>query len=322
MVKFLVSGLVNIETTLRVESFPIEYSPVRYAFGGVSESVSGVGVNVAKALKALGDEPAFLSIVGDDEGGREAIGALGGFGIETDLVLPLVAETARSVILYDDRGRRQINVDLKDIQEMRYPDDKFLDAVMRAGERPGAHADLFGSLVAILCNINFNRDLLPLAKRRGITVCSDVHVLSDPSDAYNADFMRAAEILFLSDEGLWAPPAEAARELMDKYGCRIVVVGMGARGALLLEKGRPVFMQPAILTRPVVSTIGAGDALFASFVHYHFSGYDARDSLTRASAFASWKIGARGAAEGFPDTDGVEALLAKTGTGPSTRGIG
>ncbi len=320
--KILVSGLVNIETTLRVEAFPIEYSPVRYPFGGVSSSVSGVGVNVAKALKVLGDEPSFLSIVGDDEGGREALAALAGFGIETDHVLPLMAETARSVILYDDRGRRQINVDLKDIQEMRYPHEKFLDAALRAGDRNGASSDTSDPRAAILCNINFNRDLLPLAKRRGIPVCSDVHVLGDPTDAYNADFMRAAEILFLSDEGLWAPPAEAARELMDRYGCRIIVVGMGARGALLLEKGEPVFMQPAIVTRPVISTIGAGDALFASFLHYHFSGFDARDSLTRASVFASWKIGARGAAEGFPDSDGVEALLAKTEEGTSARGIG
>ena len=313
--KFLVSGLVNIETTLRVEAFPIEYSPVRYPFGGVSESVSGVGVNVAKALKALGDEPCFLSIVGDDEGGREALDALGRVGIETDHVLPLMAETARSVILYDGAGRRQIHVDLKDIQERRYPHEKFLDA-LRISQGDARHPTAPpGTRAAILCNINFNRDLLPLAKREGIPICSDVHVLSDPDDAYNADFMKAADVLFLSDEGLWAPPAEAARELMDKYGCRIVVVGMGARGALLLEKGGNSLIQPAIITRLIVSTIGAGDALFASFVHYLFAGCGARDSLIRASAFASWKIGARGAAEGFLDADGIEALLVEAAAG-------
>jgi ribokinase len=41
----LVSGLINIETTLKVDSFPIEYSPVRYPFFGVNSAVSGVGYN-------------------------------------------------------------------------------------------------------------------------------------------------------------------------------------------------------------------------------------------------------------------------------------
>ena len=36
----LVAGLINIETTLRVEGFPIVYEPVRYPFYGVSSSVS------------------------------------------------------------------------------------------------------------------------------------------------------------------------------------------------------------------------------------------------------------------------------------------
>ncbi len=314
--RFLVSGLVNIETTLRVETFPIEYSPVRYPFGGVSASVSGVGVNVAMALRALGDEPCFLSIIGDDSGGREALDALGMAGLDTDFVLPLMAETARSVILYDETGRRQINVDLKDIQERRYPHEEFLKAIRSLSASSANGNAALGCAAAVLCNINFNRDLLPFAKGEGIPICSDVHVLSDPDDAYNADFMRASEVLFLSDEGLWAPPAEVARELMDRYGSKIVVVGMGSRGALLLERGGVPQFQQAFATRPLVSTIGAGDALFSAFVHYLFAGFGAADALARASAFASWKIGAKGAAEGFPGAKRVEAIIA--GCGPST----
>ena len=47
----LVSGLINIETTLQVEAFPIPYFPVRYPFHGIRSTVSGVGHNVAKALR-------------------------------------------------------------------------------------------------------------------------------------------------------------------------------------------------------------------------------------------------------------------------------
>ena len=51
----LVSGLINIETTVGVDGFPIDYSPVRYPFFGVRSTVSGVGLNVSKALTTSGN---------------------------------------------------------------------------------------------------------------------------------------------------------------------------------------------------------------------------------------------------------------------------
>lgn len=66
MVRILVSGLINIETTLHIDGFPIGYSPVRYPFFGVNSTVSGVGYNVAKALAVLDDSVTFLSLVGRD----------------------------------------------------------------------------------------------------------------------------------------------------------------------------------------------------------------------------------------------------------------
>ncbi|HEX7973799.1 MAG TPA: carbohydrate kinase family protein, partial [Anaerolineales bacterium] len=80
----------------------------------------------------------------------------------------------------------------------------------------------------------------------------------------------------------------------------IVVVGLGAEGALLgvREEGR-IVRQPALFTRPVVNTIGAGDALFSAFIHAYSQGGDPYQALYRASLFASYKIGETGAAEGF-----------------------
>lgn len=46
----LVAGLINIETTVQVEGFPVEYTPVRYPFFGVKTTVSGVGLNVSNVM--------------------------------------------------------------------------------------------------------------------------------------------------------------------------------------------------------------------------------------------------------------------------------
>ncbi|MGD8245050.1 MAG: PfkB family carbohydrate kinase, partial [Anaerolineae bacterium] len=83
----LVSGLVNLEVTLRVDGFPIEYTPVRYPFFGVNSTVSGVGYNVAKALITLGDAVRLLSIVGRDPAGALVRESLRSAGIRPDLVV-------------------------------------------------------------------------------------------------------------------------------------------------------------------------------------------------------------------------------------------
>jgi len=44
MNNILVSGHITIETTVKIDQFPIEYSPIDYKFFGVNSSVSGVGL--------------------------------------------------------------------------------------------------------------------------------------------------------------------------------------------------------------------------------------------------------------------------------------
>ncbi|MFN7986783.1 MAG: carbohydrate kinase family protein [Thermoanaerobaculia bacterium] len=298
MPRVLVSGLVNLETTVRIDGFPIPYFPVRYPFFGVATAVSGVGYNVVKALKALGDTPLLLSLVAPDPAGRQVREALSGNGLDLSCVLDGARETPQSVILYDADGRRQIHVDLKDVQERAYPWELFVRAL------PECDA-------AALCNVNFSRPFLSAAREAGKLVATDVHAVASLDDDYNVDFLKAAHVVFLSDESLPVPAEEFARELGGRFGTEVVVVGMGARGALLhLPAEGAVERVPALTTRPVVSTIGAGDALFSAFLSDFARGRDARRALRRAVVFASWKIGAASASDGFLDRAALAQLEA------------
>ncbi|MBN8594950.1 MAG: hypothetical protein J0M33_24570 [Anaerolineae bacterium] len=78
MSPILVSGLINLESTLKVDGFPIACSPVRYPFGGVNSSVSGVGYDLAKALTTLGNDVDLLSLIGADRPPRRS--ALASYG--------------------------------------------------------------------------------------------------------------------------------------------------------------------------------------------------------------------------------------------------
>lgn len=292
----LVAGLCNVETSLRIPGFPLDYAPVYYPFHGVGSAVSGVGFNVAAAMTALGDEVRFLSLGGDDVFRPAVEEALEDAGLDGRWMRWDLAETPQSVILYDGAGRRQIHVDLKDVQERAYPESLFLEA-------------LEGCRLAVLCNVEFARPFLRLARERGIPVATDVHAVSDLADPYDGDFMAAADVLFMSDEAL---PCEAEAWLgavMAHHGPRWAVVGMGARGALLADRdGAGTLHLPAVTTRPVVNTIGAGDALFSAFCHFLLRGRTSREALDLARVFASWKIGVRAASQGFLDEAALEEL--------------
>ena len=299
--KILVAGLINIETTLKVDSFPIAYAPVHYPFFGVGSTVSGVGLNVSKALTFLGAEAPLLSIVGKDRFGQLSIDELEGCGVDASDVLPLIDETPQSVILYDADGRRQINVDLKDIQETPYPIDRF--------DRAAA-----GAVIACLCNINFARPLLSEAKRLGMKIATDLHVYSDLDDAYNRDYLAAADILFLSNEGIAGREADFMRTLVLGCGAEIICIGMGAEGVMLYSRADATIRRyRAVVTRKIVNTIGAGDSLFSAFIYFYSLNGDTDGAIRRALLFASWKIGVKGAADGFCSGNELESLFLRYG---------
>jgi ribokinase len=300
MRRILVSGLINIETTLLVEDFPIVYEPVRFPFFGIQSSVSGVGYNVAKALTVLGDDVRLLSLIGEDMAGRLVLDSLAADGIPGERVITTLHQTPQSAILYDRTGRRAINTDLKDIQDAAYPADRFDEAIKGAG-------------LAALCNINFSRPFLARAQALGVPIATDVHTIADLEDPYNHDFMVAASILFMSDESVPCTAEAWVHRIWDRYEAKVVVVGLGAQGALLGVR-RDNFLErlPAVRTRPVVSTIGAGDALFSAFLHHYAASGDPYAALQRAMVFASYKIGEASASQGFLDEAALEEICAAT----------
>lgn len=78
------------------------------------------------------------------------------------------------------------------------------------------------------------------------------------------------------------------------------MVGLGAEGALLAVRDDHFIGHfPARALRPIVNTIGAGDALLSAFVHTYAQTNDPYQAIKKAILFAGYKIGATGAADGF-----------------------
>lgn len=294
--RIMVSGLVNIETNIKIREFPVPYYPIDYPFFGVASSVGGVAYNVAKALKKLGNQVDLISYTGKDFEADRIFKELEKNEIGCSHIRQELKETPVSAILYDPEGKRQIYCDLKDIQEKDYVYDN---------EQKIEEYD-----VLVICNINFNRSLLKQAKRSGKIIATDVHTLSDLDDSYNKDFMECADILFLSDEQLPLPAEDFVLQLKEQYLAQIIVIGRGSEGALMYQRNEDkVTILPAVQVGEVVNTVGAGDALFSSFLHYYGKGMEPVEALKRAEIFAAAKIRENGAANGFIDEREVERLL-------------
>ena len=242
---------------------------------------------MAKALTILGNQVNFLSLIGDDFYNQIIRAEVATIGIQDQFLLSALRQTAQSVIIYENSGQRQIHTDLKDIQDQNYPLDQFSKAV--------EDCDL-----CILCNINFNHHLLDVSRSKKKTIATDVHAIHDPDDPYNRDFMAAADILFLSHENLTVAPQNFIQSLWDRYENQIIVIGMGEQGAMLgVRAEHLIFQIPSIQTRQIQNTIGAGDALFSSFLNEFLLSKNPLEFLQKAVLFASYKIGCVGAAEGF-----------------------
>ena len=215
-------------------------------------------------------------------------------GISTEHIKCTLKETPNSVVLYDSEGKRQIYCDLKDVQDTDYSFEKEI------------YEDCD---VVIACNTNFNRELLKKAHQDNKIIATDVHVLSDIMDEYNRDFMKYANILFLSDENIKNDYREFLLKIEEEYKNDIIVLGMGKKGALMYVKQEDNFYElPAVNVREVVNTVGAGDSLFSSFIHYYAKGLSPIECLKRAEIFAANKIGFDGASVGFADEETVEKM--------------
>lgn len=292
--KAVVSGLINVETTLKIKQFPIEYFPIDYPFFGIKSEVSGVAYNVAKALLALGNEIQITSFIGRDEEGKRILSKLEDEKIGKQFIYRELKETPVTVALYDQEGKRQIYCDLKDIQEKKV-DFATVEPAIK-------DCDL-----VVLCNTNFNRSLLRQVKSMGKLIASDVHVVSDINDEYNKEFMEYADILFLSDEQLPCHAEQFIGQLKEKYAAKIIVIGLGKKGALLYQRLEDKICRlEAVQVGEVVNTIGAGDALFSCFLHYYMKGCSPVEALTKAEIFAALKIRYNGAAVGFSSEEIVE----------------
>lgn len=224
----------------------------------------GGGVNVSRAMKRLGTESTSIYLAGGFSG-KFYEQLLNEEGVES-LVIKIGGLTRENLIVVDQSANLQYRFGMpgptiteNEWQECLYKLEQCNDIeyIVASGSLPdGVPQDFFGRLTTLAKKINAKLILDTSGEPLKNAVNNGVYMIKP--NLGELSFLKGVEELNEDDA------VNAAREIINNGGCEIMVVSMGASGALLITKEQVIQSKaPTVKKR---STVGAGDSMVAGMV--------------------------------------------------------
>lgn len=264
------------------------------------QAAGGQTASTMSALQRLGMRTAYAGRFGSDIEGQFGLEALKAEGVNTDYAEVIVgARNQIAFIIVDKRnGERTVIWDR---------DEKL---AYGAPEAPVAIASR-GRILHLDAHDPPACARLAVAARE-----SDTIVTADIDNIYSGvqELLPLIDVLISSKEfphrltGI-GDQRTSLVELKSRYGCSIVGMTLGTRGALLYHDG--VFLESPALAVPggCRDTTGAGDAFHAGFIYGMLRGESIETSLRLANATASLKCRSLGARSSLPTRSELEEFV-------------
>jgi sugar/nucleoside kinase (ribokinase family) len=292
----LVVGDCNPDLVLRGGDVEPAFGQVERVVEDGELTVGGSGAIAACGAVTLGLRTALVSIVGADPLGSFMLDALGERGVDVSgVVVRSDARTGISVVLV--RGAdRAILTALGTISELT------AGLVDRRLLRAARHAHFSSYFLHHPLRPGL-ADLLREARNAGASTSIDPNW--DPSEEWDGgllDLLEETTILFVNAEearriAAVADVEEAARTL-SRDGSVLVVVKLGAEGALAVDGGQVIRSAAAAVEE--VDSVGAGDSFDAGFLAGHLAGRPPEESLRLANACGALSMRAAGGTAAQP----------------------
>jgi fructokinase len=260
-------------------------------FPNGKQVLGGAPFNVAWHLQALGDNPTFISRIGDDALGETIIKSAQAWGLSTDNIqLDQAHPTGRvDITVHDDEP----HYDITPGSAYDFISAQSVQLTKRSGLL------YHGSLA--LRSPYAQQQFKTLRESGDWSVFLDVNLRAPWWDQASLfDWIQSARWVKLNvDElrelGFQEPVLEVAmRNFQTQFELEQVIVTRGSEGASVLTP-EGFFSQTPGEIPEFVDTVGAGDAFTAVFIHGLIESWPIQDTLVAAQAFASQVIGLRGA---------------------------
>lgn len=267
-------------------------------FPGGEQVLGGAPFNVAWHLQAFGDQPRFISRVGDDAQGKQIIKAMTGWGMDTSAMQSdHQHQTGRvDVELIDDEPHYSIT------PNCAYD---FIDvAAINISETTGIL--YHGSLA--LRNAAARQAFEKLAAAPNLSIFLDVN-LRPPwyKKEQLSSWLTQARWVKLNQHELQQLGSASGDMQQDmaqfqaKYDLELLIVTRGEQGAIVRNRDGELHSVTPPPAQQFVDTVGAGDAFTAVFLHGLISEWPLTRTLDAAQQFASAVVGQRGATSRDPE---------------------
>jgi len=301
MSDIVVLGSLNMDLIVRTERIPRPGETVHgYGFSTVP---GGKGANQAAAAARLGAAVTMLGRVGQDAFGDAMLDNMMMQGVETGYIL---------------RDRREPSgIALIQIQEDG--DNSIVVAPGANGRVSIDDVDRATEMIwgASFLVVQFEVPLPVVRHAIGVAASKGVPVVLNPAPAYAVDpaFLEGVYCLVVNETeaetltGLAVSDLAGARAAgieLQAMGVTVVIVTLGAAGALLVGEGKPLHV-PARRVE-VVDTTAAGDAFIGGLVASLDRGMDLPDAVRYATCAGSLATTVLGAQTSLPDKAAVDAV--------------
>lgn len=307
-----VLGSFVIACSAKVDRFPQPGESLRAT--AFTAEAGGKGLNLALGAHRLGVAVDGLFAIGEDPFGQLAAQALAGAGLSPAMIRRCPGATGAGIGFTDGAGENCLAV---------FPGaNRLLTAehVREATALPEA------SLVLA----QFEIDDPPIVEAFALAHAAGVRTLLNPSpfrvppanllshtDILVVNAVEAAQLgrflgLHAASEADPVPGAAALATPLLERGPGLVVVTLGARGAVACRPGHPPLHQPAF-TVDAVDTLGAGDAFTAGLAAGLVQGRPLEECLERAAACGAIVAGRIGVFDALPTADDLDRFLAGAG---------
>lgn len=224
----------------------------------------GGGINVARAIKKLEGTATAIYLAGGYTG-KSFTELLNKEGVDT-IVAEIQESTRENLIVYETSTNQQYRFGMpgpsileQEWQQCLADIEKIKDAafIVVSGALPqGIPLTVYSKIASIARNINARL----IVDTSGEALMEAVHAglyLIKPNLAELSSLLGKEDLNIERVD-------EAAKELIVKWKCEVVVVSMGAAGAMLVTKDLAMHIMPPAVK--IKSTVGAGDSMVAGIV--------------------------------------------------------
>ncbi len=268
----------------------------------------GKGINVSKVIHKLGGRSIAVGILGGDTG-RIILSALEDAKLETRFRF-VEGETRTNLKVIDPVNHTNTDINEPGIAVSEEILNDLLcdllkelvagDIVVLSGSLPkGAPRDTYGTWVKACKGVGAKVILDADGDLLSAGIEASPYLIKPNEHELSGLLGRTLD----TKEEL----AEAARDLMEKYGIAKVVVSMGGAGALYVTETETVYAEG--MKVPVGSTVGAGDSVVASLAVAEESGMGLEEAVRLSTATGAANVMCSGTQPA--EYESIEELIPK-----------